>query len=74
MLSPEMRRARNLYHEWRLMPEPERGQIAASAALVKGLALDLRGRLDAARGERELAGANDRLRAALDACELRRAA
>ena len=60
-MHPELRRARALYHEWRLLPERERGRLAPYAREVKELALDLRGRADSAAAERELAAANDAL-------------
>jgi hypothetical protein len=61
MHSPQMRLARALYHEWRLLPDRERGRIAPIAREVKGLALDLRGQFDAIRAEAELALANEGL-------------
>ena len=60
-MHPELRRARALYHEWRLLPERERGRIAPFAREVKELALDLRGQDDSAEAERRLEQANDAL-------------
>jgi hypothetical protein len=60
-MHPEMRRARSLYHEWRLLPERQRGRIAPFAREVKELALDLRGHADDAEALAELAQANDAL-------------
>jgi hypothetical protein len=62
---PELRRARNLYDEWRVLSERDRGRIAPFAREVKELALDLRGHLDARAAETELAQANDALEAIL---------
>ena len=73
MLSPQMRRARRLYHEWRLLPDPERGRLAPLAREVKECALDLRGALDLDAAERELGGANDVLAAGLVGLEARAA-
>lgn len=61
MHSPQLRLARALYHEWRLLPERERGRTAAVAREVKELALDLRGHFDARGAEAELALANEAL-------------
>lgn len=61
MYSPHMRLARALYHEWRLLPEKQRGQLAPLAREVKELALDLRGAGDPELAERELAMANEAL-------------
>jgi hypothetical protein len=61
MLSPQMRRARRLYHEWRLLPDPIRADLAPLAVEVKALALDLRGALDLDAAEAELRVANDAL-------------
>jgi hypothetical protein len=60
-MHPELRRARALYHEWRLLPERERGRIAPFAREVKELALDLRGQEDYVEAERRLEQANDAL-------------
>jgi hypothetical protein len=60
-MHPELRRARALYHEWRLLPERERGRIAPFAREVKELALDLRGQEDSVEAERRLEQANDAL-------------
>ena len=60
-MHPELRRARALYHEWRLLPERERARLAPFAREVKDLALDLRGHVDRGSAERELAEANDAL-------------
>jgi hypothetical protein len=60
-MHPELRRARALYHEWRLLPERERGRIAPFAREVKELALDLRGQDDSVEAERRLEQANDAL-------------
>ena len=60
-MHPELRRARALYHEWRLLPERERGRFAPFAREVKELALDLRGHVDSDAAERELAAANQTL-------------
>jgi hypothetical protein len=48
-LHPELRRARALYHEWRLLPQGEMARLAPFARDVKELALDLRGHVDSAR-------------------------
>ena len=64
-MHPELRRARALYHDWRCLPERERGRIAPFAREVKELALDLRGYEDCTEAERELAQANDALAAIL---------
>lgn len=64
-MHPELRRARNLYHEWRLLPDAERGRLAPHAREVKELALDLRGHVDAAEAEAELALANQSFAAVL---------
>jgi hypothetical protein len=60
-MHPELRRARALYFEWRLLPERERGRIAPFAREVKELALDLRGQDDSVEAERRLEQANDAL-------------
>ena len=64
-MHPELRRARALYYEWWVLPDRERGRLAAQAREVKELALDMRGRADAAAAERELGQANDALWAVL---------
>ena len=64
-MHPELRRARSLYHEWRCLPERERGRVAPFAREVKELALDLRGHSDAVEAAEELAQANDALSAIL---------
>jgi hypothetical protein len=61
MHSPQMRLARVLYHEWRILPERQRGQLAPLAREVKELALDLRGAGDVGRAEAELGMANEAL-------------
>jgi hypothetical protein len=58
-MNPELRRARGLYHEWRLLAQRERSRIAPAAREVKELALDMRGYSDSAAAERRLAEAND---------------
>jgi hypothetical protein len=73
-MHPEMRRARGLYHDWRILPERERGRIAPFAREVKELALDLRGHADNAEAARELAQANDALAAILRNTAIPRAA
>ncbi|HEX4735056.1 MAG TPA: hypothetical protein VH247_11615 [Thermoleophilaceae bacterium] len=60
-MHPELRRARSLYHEWRLLPQREMARLAPFAREVKELALDLRGRTDAQSAVDELALANDAL-------------
>jgi hypothetical protein len=60
-MHPELRRARSLYHEWRLLPQREMARLAPFAREVKELALDLRGHVDAGDAELELAQANDAL-------------
>lgn len=60
-MHPELRRARSLYHEWRLLPQREMARLAPFAREVKELALDLRGRTDADAAVDELALANDAL-------------
>ena len=60
-MHPELRRARALYHEWRLLPQREMARLAPFAREVKELALDLRGQVDSVSAERELAEANDAL-------------
>ncbi len=72
-MHPELRRARGLYHEWRCLPERERGRLAPFAREVKELALDLRGHVESADAERELAYANDAMRAMLIQSGLRAA-
>ena len=64
-MHPELRRARALYFEWRLLPESERAGVAPIAREVKELALDLRGREDYGAALRELTAANDALWAIL---------
>jgi hypothetical protein len=61
----ELRRARALYFEWRLLNERERAHVATFAREVKELALDLRGREDSGQAVRELTQANDALWALL---------
>ena len=73
-MHPELRRARGLYHDWRLLPERERSRIAPAAREVKELALDMRGYSDGAAAERRLAEANDALALILRSTELPRAA
>jgi hypothetical protein len=60
-MHPELRRARSLYHEWRLLPQREMARLAPFAREVKELALDMRGRSDTAAAESDLALANDAL-------------
>jgi len=60
-MHPELRRARALYHEWRLLPQRELARLAPFAREVKELALDLRGHADATGAEHELAEANEAL-------------
>jgi hypothetical protein len=60
-MHPELRRARGLYHDWRLLPERERSRIAPTAREVKDLALDMRGYSDGPAAARRLAEANDAL-------------
>jgi hypothetical protein len=60
-MHPELRRARALYHEWRLLPQREMARLAPFAREVKELALDLRGHADSGSAEHELADANDAL-------------
>jgi hypothetical protein len=72
-MHPELRRARALYHEWRLLPQGEMARLAPFARDVKELALDLRGHVDSARAEIELANANDSLDAMLRDSALRAA-
>jgi hypothetical protein len=60
-MNPELRRARALYHEWRLLPQREMARLAPLAREVKELALDLRGHSDSSAAEAELAHANDAL-------------
>jgi hypothetical protein len=60
-MHPELRRARGLYHEWRLLPQREMARLAPFAREVKELALDLRGRTDIEAATDELAQANDAL-------------
>jgi hypothetical protein len=73
-MHPELRRARGLYHQWRLLPERERSQVAPAAQEVKGLALDMRGYADGAAAERRLAEANEALALILRNAALSRAA
>lgn len=72
-MHPELRRARALYHEWRLLPQRELARLAPFAREVKELALDLRGHADASGAELELAEANDALDAMLRNSALRAA-
>jgi hypothetical protein len=72
-MHPELRRARMLYHEWRLLSQRELARLAPFAREVKDLALDLRGHVDSAAAERELAEANDALDAMLRDSALRAA-
>jgi hypothetical protein len=70
MHSAQLRLARTLYHEWRILPPRERRRIASLADEVKELALDLRGMVDRRRAEAELALANETLAIAIvDAAE-----
>jgi hypothetical protein len=73
-MHPEMRRARGLYHEWRVLSERDRGRIAPFAREVKELALDLRGHADGGESADELARANDALEVILRNTVLTRAA
>jgi len=73
-MHPELRTARALYHEWRLLPERERCRIAPFAREVKEIALDMRGEADIEQAARELAQANDALRVILRNTALPRAA
>jgi hypothetical protein len=61
MHSPQLRLARALYHEWRLLPDRERGKLAPLAREVKELALDLRWNADSPTARHELALANEAL-------------
>jgi hypothetical protein len=72
-MHPELRRARSLYHEWRLLPERERARLAPFAREVKELALDLRGHVNNPSAELELADANDALEGMLIQSALRAA-
>ena len=72
-MHPELRRARALYHEWRLLPQRELARLAPFAREVKELALDLRGHADSAEAEKELAQANDALDTVLRHSALRAA-
>src|SRR4051794_16383478 len=72
-MHPELRRARALYHEWRLLPQRELARLAPFAREVKELALDLRGRIDSVAAEHELAQANEALDAMLRHSALRAA-
>jgi hypothetical protein len=65
MQSPQLRLARTLYHEWRLLPDRDRRRLEPMAEEVKGLALDLRGYLDRATAEASLAMANEGLAIAI---------
>ena len=65
MLSPQLRLARALYHEWRLLPDRERRRIEPIAREVKELALDLRGNMDRATAEAGLAMATEGLAIAI---------
>jgi hypothetical protein len=73
-MHPELRIARALYHEWRLLPERERCRIAPFAREVKELALDMRGQRNIDEAARELAQANAALNAILRNTALPRAA
>ena len=73
-MHPELRTARALYHEWRLLPERERCRIAPFAREVKELALDMRGQVDVEAAAHELAEANAALNAVLRSTALPRAA
>jgi hypothetical protein len=73
-MNPELRRARGLYHEWRLLAQRERSRIAPAAREVKELALDMRGYSDSAAAERRLAEANDALALVLRSTALAHAA
>jgi hypothetical protein len=73
-MHPELRRARGLYHQWRLLPERERSRVAPAAQEVKDLALDMRGYADGAAAERRLAEANEALALILRNAALSRAA
>jgi hypothetical protein len=73
-MDPELRRARNLYHEWRGLGERDRGRIAPFAREVKELALDLRGQADTDAALRELGLANDALEVILSNTPVLRAA
>lgn len=64
-MHPELRKARSLYDEWRHLPEIPRGRLAPHAREVKELALDLRGHVDSAEAEAELALANQSFAAVL---------
>jgi hypothetical protein len=59
MYLPQIRLARALHHEWRLLPERERARLAPLARDVKELALDVRGTADPARALSELTVANE---------------
>jgi hypothetical protein len=72
-MHPELRRARSLYHEWRLLPQREMARLAPFAREVKELALDLRGHADSEAAVDELAGANEALDAMLRHSALRAA-
>jgi hypothetical protein len=72
-MHPELRRARSLYHEWRLLPQREMARLAPFAREVKELALDLRGRTDADAAVDELTLANDALDGMLGHSALRAA-
>jgi hypothetical protein len=73
-MHPELRTARALYHEWRLLPERERCRIAPFAREVKELALDMRGQRNVDEAARELAQANAALSAILRNTAIPRAA
>jgi hypothetical protein len=73
-MHPELRRARGLYHDWRLLPERERNRIAPAARDVRELALDMRGYSDSGAAERRMADANDTLAGLLRSAALPRAA
>lgn len=73
-MHPELRRARRLYHQWRLLPERDRSRLAPVARDVKELALDMRGYSDSAAAERKLAHANDTLAVVIRNTALPRAA
>lgn len=72
-MHPELRLARALYHEWRLLPQREMARLAPFAREVKELALDLRGHCDSSAAELELAQANDALDEMLRSSALRAA-
>jgi hypothetical protein len=57
--------AHSLYRRWERTPAAERDRLRSLAHEVKEGALELRGRLDRAAAERELAGANEELAGAI---------